>query len=66
MINVRGVEIIYFEFKEIILETTTMLRDIIDPKTGKSRVLVTKFIEDILLKRMNPYIKFDLGNTSKT
>lgn len=66
LINVRGVEIIYFEFKEIILETTQMIREHVDPKTGKIKVLVTKFIEDVLLKRMGPYIKFDLGNSSKT
>jgi hypothetical protein len=43
-----------------------MIREHVDPKTGKIKVLVTKFIEDVLLKRMGPYIKFDLGNSKKT
>lgn len=36
------------------------LRDVIDPKTGKSRVVLTKFIEDFILKKLNPYIKFNI------
>lgn len=36
------------------------LRDIVDPKTGKSRVILTKFITDFILKKLNPYIKFNI------
>mmetsp|Transcript_5186 Transcript_5186/g.3881 ORF Transcript_5186/g.3881 Transcript_5186/m.3881 type:complete len:84 (+) Transcript_5186:165-416(+) len=36
------------------------LRDIVDPKTGKSRVILSKFIEDFLLRKLNPYIKFNI------
>ena len=57
---VRGVEIVYFEFKELILDVAMKLRDIVDPKTGKSRVVLTKFIEDFLLKKLAPYIKFNI------
>ena len=60
MVFVRGVEIVYFEFKELILDVAIKLRDIVDPKTGKSRVILTKFIEDFLLKKLNPYIKFNI------
>jgi hypothetical protein len=51
---------VFFEFKEIMLDIAMKLRDIIDPKTGKSRVVLTKFIEDFLLKKLNPYIKFNI------
>ena len=36
------------------------LRDFVDPKTGKSRVILTKFIEDLILEKLNPYIKFNI------
>jgi hypothetical protein len=36
------------------------LRDIIDPKTGKSKVVLVKFIEDFIFKKLNPYIKFNI------
>jgi hypothetical protein len=36
------------------------MRDIIDPKTGRSKVIIAKFIEDFMLKKLNPYIKFNI------
>jgi hypothetical protein len=57
---VRGVEIVYFEFKELIMDLAMKLRDIVDPKTGKSRVIISKFIEEFILKKLNPYIKFNI------
>ena len=60
MVFVRGVEIVYFEFKELILDIAMKLRDFVDPKTGKSRVILTKFIEDFILQKLNPYIKFNI------
>ena len=36
------------------------IRDHIDNKTGKSRVILTKFIEDYLFARLNPYLKFNI------
>lgn len=56
----RGVEIVFFEFKEILLDLALKLREFIDPKTGKIKVVLTKFIEDIILKNLNPYIKFNI------
>ena len=50
----------FFEFKELLLDIAMKLRDIVDPKTGKSRVILTKFIEDFILKKINPYIKFNI------
>lgn len=52
MINLKGAEIVFFEFKEILLELTIRLRDAVDPKTGKIRVILTKFFDDWLLKRL--------------
>lgn len=60
MVFVRGVEIVFFEFKEILLDLALKLREFIDPKTGKIKVVLTKFIEDFILKNLNPYIKFNI------
>mmetsp|Transcript_95624 Transcript_95624/g.131501 ORF Transcript_95624/g.131501 Transcript_95624/m.131501 type:complete len:90 (+) Transcript_95624:2104-2373(+) len=60
MINLKGAEIVFFEFKEILLELTIRLRDEIDPKTGRIRIILTKFFDDWLLKRLQPYIKFNI------
>lgn len=60
LVFVRGVEIVFFEFKEILLDLALKLREFIDPKTGKIKVVLTKFIEDILLRNLNPYLKFNI------
>jgi hypothetical protein len=57
---IRGVEVVFFEFKEILLDLSKILKEIIDPKTGKSRVVLEKFIQDFILKKLNPYIKFNI------
>jgi hypothetical protein len=58
---IRGVEIIHFEFKELLLDVAMKIRDYIDPKTGKSRVVLTKFIEEFLIRKLAPYIKFNIS-----
>lgn len=63
MLNLKGAEIVFFEFKEILLELTIRLRDAVDPKTGKIRIVLTKFFDDWLLKRLQPYIKFSIPTT---
>lgn len=60
LVFVRGVEIVFFEFKEVLLDIALKLRDFIDPKTGKIKVVLTKFIEDFIFKNLNPYIKFNI------
>ena len=60
LVFVRGVEIVFFEFKEILLDIAIKLRDVVDPKTGKIKVVLTKFIEDFILKALNPYLKFNI------
>lgn len=52
LIYVKGVEIVFFEFKEILLTLAILLREKIDPKTGKLKVVLTKFIEDWILPRL--------------
>ena len=56
----RGVEIVYFEFKEILLELAiNKMRQILDPKnTGKVKTVLTKFLEEHLLKRLGALIRY--------
>lgn len=60
LIFMKGVEIVFFEFKEIILALATRLREEIDPKTGKMRLVLTKFIEEWLLRRLQSFVKFQI------
>ena len=64
LIYVKGVEICFFEFKEILLAFACQLREKIDPKTGKLKVVLTKFIEDWILPRLQSFVKFKIP-TSK-
>ena len=41
LIYIKGVEIVFFEFKEIVLALANKLRQQIDPTTGKLRVVLT-------------------------
>lgn len=52
LIFIKGVEVVFFEFKEILLALASHLREQVDPKTGKLRVVLTKFIEEWLLRRL--------------
>ena len=60
LVFIKGVEIVYFEFKELLLELAIRLKDSIDSAPGKLRSLMKKFLDDCLLKRLTPYIKFNL------
>ena len=60
LIFIKGVEIVFFEFKEIILALATKLRQQVDPNTGKMRVVLTKFIEEWLLRRLQSFVKFQI------
>ena len=50
----------FFEFKEIILALAHQLRSQVDPTTGKLRVVLTKFIEEWLLRRLQSFVKFQI------
>ena len=63
LIYIKGVEIVFFEFKEIILALAVKLREQVDNKTGKLKVVLTTFIEDWLLRRLNSFVKFTIPTT---
>jgi len=65
IIYLKGVEVVFFEFKEIILSLANKLRQQVDPTTGKLRVVLTKFIEEWLMRRLSSFIKFSIP-TRKT
>lgn len=57
---IKGSEIVFFEFKEIIAALAHRLKEQIDNNTGKFKVHMTKFIEDWLLRRLSSFIKFQI------
>jgi hypothetical protein len=58
LVYIKGVELVYFEFKELLLELALRLKDYVDAAPGKLRSLVKKFLDELFLKRLKPYIKF--------
>ena len=60
LVYLRGVEIVYFEFREILLDLAlNKLRNVLDPKnTGKVKPVLTKFLEEHFLKRLGALIRF--------
>ena len=59
IVYINGVELVYHEFKELLLELALRLKDQIDSAPGKLRSLIKKFLDDHLLRRLCPYIKFN-------
>lgn len=60
LISLRGVEIVYFEFREILTELALVKlpRDLMDPKkTGKVKGVLTRFLEEHFFKRLGALIK---------
>jgi hypothetical protein len=60
LVYLRGVEIVYFEFREILLDLAlNKLRHLLDPKnTGKVKPVFTKFLDEHFLKRLGALIRF--------
>ena len=58
LIYIKGVELLYHEYKELLLELALRMKEKIDSAPGKLRALVRKFLDDHFLKRLQPYIKF--------
>ena len=58
LVYVKGVELVYFEFKELLLELALRLKDHVDSAPGKLRSLIKKFLDELFLKRLNPFIRF--------
>jgi len=63
LVYTKGVEIVYFEFKEILLELAMKLKEHVDAAPGKLKSLVKKFLDELFLKRLTPYIKFNKAQT---
>jgi hypothetical protein len=61
--------LVYFEFKELLLELALRLKTHVEAAPGKLKSLLKKFLDDLFLKRLKPYIKFSLtqanGGSSK-
>jgi len=57
---IKGAEIVYFEFKEIIFDMARKLKDQVDPKTGKMTNVLKKFIDEWLLRRLTSFVKFKI------
>lgn len=56
---IKGIELIYYEFKELVLE----LANIVGAATGtyvagKPKTVLKKFLDDYLFKRLMPYVRF--------
>lgn len=60
----KGAEIIFCEFREIIVEIAVRLKEKIDPKTGKMTIIFKKFIEDWLLRRLQSFVKFQIPSAA--
>jgi hypothetical protein len=64
LMQARGVEVCYFEFKEVLLAFAVRLRDAIDPKTGKLKVVLSKFMDEWILPRMMSFVKFSIPTSA--
>jgi hypothetical protein len=60
LVYVKGTEIVFFEFIEIILDLANTFRQQVDPSTGKFKVILNKFIDDWLLRRLKSFVKFSI------
>ena len=61
LVFVNGVEMVEHEFKELLLELAIRLKDFVDAEPGKLRSLIKKFLQNLFLKRLQPYIKFNMA-----
>ena len=61
LVYIKGVEVVYFEFKELLIEIAMRLKDQLEVSASKPRSLVKKFLDDLFLKRLIPFIRFNLS-----
>ena len=64
LIYINGVELIFWEFKELLLDLAIKLKDKITHNEGKLKSLARRFLEDHFLKRLQPFIKVSLSKTT--
>jgi hypothetical protein len=53
--------VVYHEFKEILLELAIRLKDQVDSEPGKLKSLLKKFMANLFLRRLCPFIKFNMS-----
>ena len=59
LLYVKGVEIVYYEFKELLLDLSiTLAKQNGSFVAGKPRSTLKKFLDDNFLKRLSPYIRY--------
>ena len=56
----------YHEFKELLFELALRLKDRVDAEPGKFRKLVKKFLDDLFLKRLLPFIKINAAKKANS
>ena len=66
LVYIKGVEIVYYEFKEILLELAMRFKDQLDAAPGKLRSLVKKFLDEMFLKRLTPFMKFNAAKAQSS
>jgi len=42
------------------IDLALKLKDIVDSRTTKKRVLLRKFLEEFIFKKLNPYLKYNI------
>ena len=65
MVQIKEVELVFFEFKEILVELALRMQEKVDSAPGKLKSLIKKFLEEVFFKRLIPYIKFRECGTIK-
>lgn len=65
MIYINGIELVPFEFKELLLNLAMRLQDLVDAEAGKLKSLIRKFMSTLFLRRLSPYIRFNLESQSQ-
>jgi len=59
LVYIQGVEMIYYEFKELVLDLANMVSKANGSYVaGKPRAVLKKFLDEIFLKRLIPFVKF--------
>jgi hypothetical protein len=56
---IKGIELIFYEFKELVLELANLVGHATGTYVaGKPKTVLKKFLDDYLFKRLMPYVRF--------
>jgi len=61
LVFIKGVELVYNEFKELLLELAIRLKDQVESEPGKLKSLLKKFMTSLFMRRLCPYIKYNIS-----